>query len=652
MEGTTPARIRCYAFAPFIIDLGKRQLWRDGQQIPLTAKTFDVLAFLVGNRHRAVTKDEFFTHVWPDSIVLEANLFRQISLIRRALHQRPDEHDYIVTLPGKGYQFVADVTDLTTLPIELNHDPHGDDGVGQALPGSGEPHVHPELLAAAPQPTDSSGPRRRWLSVTLRGTAMTLAVLGITWYFLRPEPSESAAPTLRKFTFDSAFPREPTWSPDGRALAYTSDRSGNSDIWVQTLSDPTPVRVTTGEAQDWQPHWSPVADQIVFRSEADGGGLFIVAATGGTPRRLTNFGYRPRWSPDGKLILFSSPIVRSGPRWLFVTDTTGQAPKEVAAEWMKKLREAANANAVHANWSPDGQHLSLWGRFRPAEWSFLNVRLSDGTVEEIPVAASVWQRIKSQSLTLGNFQWSPTGSFLYFEGRQSDVRSLWRIGVDPETKAWVSGPDRLSLGTTDDVHLAISPDGTKAAFTSLTAQTRVWSQPFDSTTGRLTGSVEPVTSGNANDRDVDVSDDGRQLAYRTQRGEREEIWAYSLLDQRERLLLASTTARRTSPVWSPDGTELLYARRTPSGSGVDHSLAILRTSGGEERVVALRNKMGIDPRDWSNDGHVIVGQCRDDSMTGLGTCLVSLADRTRPAEVKMVAYRSGLEPLLSALFAE
>ena len=643
MEGPSQAKVRCYAFAPFVMDLGKRQLWLDGQEVPLTAKTFDVLAFLVANRDRAVTKEEFFTNVWPDSVVLEANLFRQISLIRRALNERSKDHDFIVTLPGKGYQFVADVTELTALPAELNHGPHGhdshgDNGVGQALPGSGEPTAHPELVAAAPQPTDLSEPRRRWLSVTLRGSAMTLAVLGIAWYSLRPEPSESSAPTLRKFTFDSAFAREPTWSPDGRALAYTSDRSGNSDIWVQTVSDPTAVPVTTGEAQDWQPHWSPVGDQIVFRSEADGGGLFIVAATGGTPRRLTNFGYHPRWSPDGKRILFVNSIVRTGPRWLFVTDTTGQAPKEVAVEWMKKLREVSNANAVHANWSPDGQHVSLWGRFRPNEWSFLNVRLSDGAVEEMPVAAGVWQAIRNQSVTLGNFAWSPSGRFLYFEGRQQEVRSLWRIGVDPTTQEWVSGPDRLSLGTTDNVHLALSPDGTSVAFTSLTAQTRVWFQPFDSKTGQLTGSPEPVTPGNANDRDVDVSDDGRQLAYRAQRGEREEIWAYSLLDKRARLLLASASARRTSPVWSPDGAELVYARRTPTDSGIDHSLAILPTSGGEERVIALRNKMGIDPRDWSNDGLGIVGQCRDDSMAALGTCLVSLADRTRPAEVKIVAY--------------
>ena len=175
MEGLVQTKVRYYAFAPFVVDLGRRQLWLDGQQVPLTAKAFDVLAFLVANRHRAVTKEEFFTHVWPDSIVLETNLFRQISLIRRALNERIKNHEFIVTLPGRGYQFVADVTELSALPAEFNRGPHGHDspgnnGVGQTLPPSGEPDVHPALIATAPQPTDSSGPRKRWLSVTLRGS--------------------------------------------------------------------------------------------------------------------------------------------------------------------------------------------------------------------------------------------------------------------------------------------------------------------------------------------------------------------------------------------------------------------------------------------------------------------------------------------------
>src|SRR5437899_2774281 len=102
--------IRCYAFSSFVLDIHKRQLWRGGQRVALTAKTFDVLLLLIANRHRVVTKDEFFSVVWPDTVVLEANLVRQVSLLRRAFGQRADE-DFIVTIPGRGYQFVAEVTE-------------------------------------------------------------------------------------------------------------------------------------------------------------------------------------------------------------------------------------------------------------------------------------------------------------------------------------------------------------------------------------------------------------------------------------------------------------------------------------------------------------------------------------------------------------
>src|SRR5438552_1751908 len=102
-----PPDVRCYVFASFSLDVHRRLLWRDGQRVPLTAKTFDVLLLLIANRHRVVTKDEFFSHVWVDTVVLEANLVRQISLLRRAFGQRADGHDFIITIPGRGYQFVA-----------------------------------------------------------------------------------------------------------------------------------------------------------------------------------------------------------------------------------------------------------------------------------------------------------------------------------------------------------------------------------------------------------------------------------------------------------------------------------------------------------------------------------------------------------------
>ena len=90
-----------YAFGPFVVDLVKRTLWREGRPVPITSKTFDVLVVLLEHRDHIVSKDELLNRVWPDTAVNENNLARQISSLRRALGQRPDQHDFVVTIPGQ-----------------------------------------------------------------------------------------------------------------------------------------------------------------------------------------------------------------------------------------------------------------------------------------------------------------------------------------------------------------------------------------------------------------------------------------------------------------------------------------------------------------------------------------------------------------------
>ena len=133
----------------------------------------------------------------------------------------------------------------------------------------------------------------------------------------RSRHSSPAAPVQRpltRLTFGSGLQTDVTWSPDGRFIAYTSDRTGNFDIWVQPVSGGNPVQVTRSLAQDTHPDWSPDGSTLVFRSERDGGGLFVVPALGGLERQLTSFGSYPSWSPTGKEILF----VRAEPRQLHV----------------------------------------------------------------------------------------------------------------------------------------------------------------------------------------------------------------------------------------------------------------------------------------------------------------------------------------------
>ncbi len=98
-----------YEFGPFRVDPLRRLLLREGNQVRLPAKAFEILLVLLEGRGRLVDKDELMRRVWPDAVVEENNLTVNISALRRSLTESPGEHRYVLTVPGRGYQFVADV---------------------------------------------------------------------------------------------------------------------------------------------------------------------------------------------------------------------------------------------------------------------------------------------------------------------------------------------------------------------------------------------------------------------------------------------------------------------------------------------------------------------------------------------------------------
>ena len=98
-----------YEFGPFSVDAGKRLLLRNGEPVPLAPKVLETLLVLIENRERVLSKDELLKQVWGDTIVEEGGLTRNISVLRKALGEKPEDHQYIVTVPARGYRFVAEV---------------------------------------------------------------------------------------------------------------------------------------------------------------------------------------------------------------------------------------------------------------------------------------------------------------------------------------------------------------------------------------------------------------------------------------------------------------------------------------------------------------------------------------------------------------
>lgn len=99
-----------YQFGRLRVDALARTLRREDEIVTLNRRAFDVLLYFVQNPGKVLTRDELLKNVWPDTYVDENSLAQSISSLRRALEEKPGDNSYIVTLPGRGYQFVSEVT--------------------------------------------------------------------------------------------------------------------------------------------------------------------------------------------------------------------------------------------------------------------------------------------------------------------------------------------------------------------------------------------------------------------------------------------------------------------------------------------------------------------------------------------------------------
>jgi DNA-binding winged helix-turn-helix (wHTH) protein/tetratricopeptide (TPR) repeat protein len=102
-----------YRFQDFEVDLAKRTLRRDGRAVTISARTFDLLMFLLRNSRRVVSKEELLAALWPGADVEESNLGQHVFLLRKALTGSQPGDKLLVSVPGKGYQLTAEVVDLT-----------------------------------------------------------------------------------------------------------------------------------------------------------------------------------------------------------------------------------------------------------------------------------------------------------------------------------------------------------------------------------------------------------------------------------------------------------------------------------------------------------------------------------------------------------
>jgi DNA-binding winged helix-turn-helix (wHTH) protein len=318
---------RLVRFGAFEVDLRAGELRKDGAKLKLTGQPFQVLTILLEQPGEVVTREELQKRLWPDTFVdVDHNLNTAINKIREVLGDSAENPHFVETLPRRGYRFVAPVEGTQTAEVP------GGSGVRQE---SRMPWVRPSILFVV---------------------LVLLAAVGFFIYRRLQSPASRAQRTLTRLTFDDGLQIGATWSPDGRFIAYSSNRGGKFDIWVQQVSGGDPVQITKGPSHNWQPDWSPDGKFIAYRSENGDGGLFVVPALGGEglERRIAPFGYYPRWSPDSLQILFQTTQLAVGNRF-YIANLSGSPPHEVFRGLFPD-----SVPSVSAAWHPDGKRITAW----------------------------------------------------------------------------------------------------------------------------------------------------------------------------------------------------------------------------------------------------------------------------------------------------
>jgi len=597
-------------FDVFDADLQTQELRKHGVRLRLPGQSFQILKMLLERPGQLVTREEFQKALWPsDTFVdFDHSLNAAVNRLREALGDSAEEPRLVETLPRRGYRFIA--------PIENSPDAH--------LP--------------VPIGTGTQVARRTGiLRLTLLFAACVL-LAGVGWFVHNwHRPASTVQRALTRITFDQGLQFGATWSPDNRFIAYSSDRGGKFDIWVQQISGGDPVQITKGPGHNWQPDWSPDGKYIAYRSEDGEGGLFIIPALGGAglARKIVSAGFYPRWSPDGSRILFQTSQGRAENEF-YVVSLDGKPPRKVVTEFGPltiTMRSAA--------WHPDGKRISIWVLGPSPVPTFWTVPVSGGAGVESKIDPQVLRQLgevsaspRDLSANDGQFSWMPAGKAIIFECTFRGVRNLWKMSVDRETLR-ANAIERLTTGSGPDTEFALSADGRRIAFTikSEPVQARVF--PFDATRGRLTGAGRSVTSPGVEAWETILSRDGKKLAFRVLRAGKGELWEQSLTDGRAEPIAPDDNYVRFNHRWSPDGRRLAYGRASVGSS--ESQLVVWSAEGRVEEPLTPLSKRGLILYDWSPDGkQLLLSQQTSDNTIQISTLSAIPLSNSEPAP-RMIA---------------
>src|SRR4051794_12759385 len=353
-------------------------------------------------------------------------------------------------------------------------------------------------------------------------------------------------------TRDPGLEIEPALSPDGRLVAYASGLMPSLEIMVRQVDGGAAIAVAdrSERPQRW-PSWSPDGSRIMFGSPR---GIEIVSALGGTARVVVSQVPDPNadpwgsagllmpggWTPDGKSIAF----IRADTLYLQALD--GGKP-----------RALAQGGEMHSvAWSPDGQWIAcVLGNRQAQQPGFLFANMGTAALGLIPAAGGTALKLTEDQYYSSGPMWGPDSRSLMFISNRAGGADLYRMPLgrngQPEGKPWqlTNGLRVLSV--------SVSRDGQRFAYADFQETSNVYSLAIPPGAPVSVRDAQPVTRGTEVIEGLEVSRDGRWLAFDSDQHGNQDIYRLALPDgEAERL--TDDEAEEFQPTWSADGDGIAF----------------------------------------------------------------------------------------------